>query len=101
MAKKLKIPKFKSIPEEAEFWDTHSLADYWDQLKTVKVNFTANLKEDTMSLRLDSALKTRVENMANFYDIPSSSLVRMWIVEKLRTLECEEALVSTKKSLKK
>jgi len=101
MKKKLKIPKFKSYEEEAEFWDTHSFADYWDDLKPVKVNFKASLKEDTMSLRLDSALKKRVENMANFYSIPASSLVRMWVVEKLRTLECEEAFVTSKKALKK
>ena len=33
--KKSKIPKFKSIEEEAEFWDTHSFADYWDEFKPV------------------------------------------------------------------
>ncbi|MBL7075501.1 hypothetical protein ISS37_09730 [candidate division KSB1 bacterium] len=26
---------FKSIGEAADFWDTHSLADYWDQTKEV------------------------------------------------------------------
>ena len=25
------IPAFNSYEEMAEFWDTHSLADYWDQ----------------------------------------------------------------------
>jgi len=26
-----KIPGFKGYDEMAEFWDTHDLADYWDQ----------------------------------------------------------------------
>ena len=34
--KKSRIPEFKTIEEEAEFWDTHDLADYWDELKPVK-----------------------------------------------------------------
>ena len=25
------IPAFNSYEEMVEFWDTHSLADYWDQ----------------------------------------------------------------------
>jgi len=35
MTKNKKIPRFKSDKEAAEFWDTHSSADYWDQMKDV------------------------------------------------------------------
>src|SRR6266699_4206859 len=36
------IPKhFKTLDEAAEFWDTHDLADYWDQ--TSEVNFEFDL----------------------------------------------------------
>ena len=37
------IPEFTSREEEAEFWDTHSLADYWDEFKPLKVRFGKNL----------------------------------------------------------
>ena len=30
---KSKVPEFSSIREEAAFWDTHSVADYWDEFK--------------------------------------------------------------------
>ncbi len=37
------IPPPDAIPEEiGEFWDTHSLADYWDN--TQEVEFQINLK---------------------------------------------------------
>ena len=37
------IPEnFKSIEKAAEFWDTHSIADYWDL--TRPVHFKVNLK---------------------------------------------------------
>lgn len=42
MKKLKKIPNFKSDEEEAEFWDTHSTADYIDWSKaeeTILINF--------------------------------------------------------------
>ena len=37
------IPSPNATPEEiGEFWDTHSLADYWDE--TNEVDFQVNLK---------------------------------------------------------
>ena len=32
---KSRIPEFKSIEEEAEFWDTHSTADFEDEFEDV------------------------------------------------------------------
>ena len=41
--KKLLIPEFKSIGEEANFWDTHDSEDYhWEPAPEVK--FSKNLK---------------------------------------------------------
>ncbi len=49
MKPKEPIPEFKSRQEEAEFWDTHDLADYWDEFKPVKVRFARNLSEASLS----------------------------------------------------
>lgn len=35
MTKESKIPDFKTEEEEAEFWDTHSITDYLDELEEV------------------------------------------------------------------
>ena len=43
MKKKSKIPKFKSIEEEASFWDTHSFVDFEDEMEDVEIVF--DLKE--------------------------------------------------------
>jgi hypothetical protein len=34
--KKFKLPKFDSIQELAQFWDSHDLTDFEDQLREVK-----------------------------------------------------------------
>lgn len=35
------ISKAQSIEEIAEFWDTHSLADYWDETHAVEFEVRA------------------------------------------------------------
>lgn len=46
------IPPPKSTPEEiGEFWDTHSLADYWNE--THEVEFQVNLKSKRNQIQSD------------------------------------------------
>jgi len=33
------LPEFDSYIELGEFWDTHSLADYWDQTEEAQLEF--------------------------------------------------------------
>ena len=87
MAKKArKIPKFKTIEEEAEFWDTHSLADYWDEFKDVDLVIDLQKpKEETLVLRLQKNIKEKLELAAKSKGISISSLARMWLMEKLQS----------------
>lgn len=80
-----KIPKFKTYAEEAEFWDTHDVTDYLDEMKFVDVEFLPRQKkEETVTIRIEPKLKSRLERLARSYGINLSSLARMWIIEKLR-----------------
>lgn len=81
---KSRIPEFSSYQEEARWWETHSLADYQDEFKTVKVRFAKNLSEG-LHVRLDpeTLMKLRVE--AKEKGIGPTTLVRMWVKEQLRT----------------
>lgn len=39
-SKKDPIPEyFRSAEEAGEFWDTHSAADYWDEMEEVEMEF--------------------------------------------------------------
>jgi hypothetical protein len=38
-----KVPEFTSREEEAEFWDTHDVTDYLDELRPVRVRFAPTL----------------------------------------------------------
>lgn len=40
---KKKLPKFRSREEEAAFWSTHSVADYWKHMEPSDLTFSKNL----------------------------------------------------------
>lgn len=80
MAKK-QIPDFKNEDEEFEFWSTHDVVDYMDELG-VDVEFP-NLKPSTkvISLRLPESLLDRIKAEANMYDVPYQSLMKIKLNE--------------------
>jgi hypothetical protein len=80
------LPKFKNYEEEANFWDTHCILDYaYD--KPIKVTYEPEIEnKETMTLRLTPSVRRKIEKLAKEYQISTSSLIRMWIVEKLKVL---------------
>ena len=82
------IPTFTSVKEEAEFWDTHDITEFLGELEIVSGVYepVEGEKKTVMTIRIAPSLKEEVEKVAQSYDISTSSLVRMWIVDKLRAL---------------
>jgi hypothetical protein len=78
-----RIPDFRSREEEAAFWDTHDVTDYLDELRPVRVRATPNLSTG-MTVRLDPADREMLGRIASERGIGPSTLVRMWIKERLR-----------------
>jgi predicted DNA binding CopG/RHH family protein len=83
MKPKEPIPEFKSRREEAEFWDTHDLADYWDEFKPVKVRFAKNLSEG-ITIRFDPETLAKLREQARKKGMGPTTLARMWILEHLQ-----------------
>ena len=72
-----KLPKFKSLEEEAEFWDAHSFADYIDEFEEVKEPVFVKPQKRVVSLRLDQETITLLERLAEEKGLPYTTLVRM------------------------
>jgi len=81
--KKDPVPEFASREEEAEFWDTHSTADYEDEFKPVRARFAKNLSEG-ITIRLDLETLSKVRSLAKEKGIGPTVLIRMWIMERLK-----------------
>ena len=55
------ISKARTLEEIAEFWDTHSLADYWDETHAVEFEVRA---ERRRRITLDPDVYARLEAQA-------------------------------------
>lgn len=81
-----RIPKFKTLGEEAKFWDTHSFVEFDNELKEVDVIFDLQKpKEETLVLRVQKSVKNKLEKIAKAKGINKSSLARFWLMEKLQS----------------
>ncbi|PIR58708.1 MAG: hypothetical protein COU69_04060 [Candidatus Pacebacteria bacterium CG10_big_fil_rev_8_21_14_0_10_56_10] len=79
------IPTFKNLKEEAVFWDTHDIGDFMGELNIVEGSYkSTDEKKTTMTIRLTPSLKRKLDKISKGYDISTSSLVRMWVVDKVR-----------------
>ena len=71
-----------STPEQTgEFWDAHSLADYWDQ--THEVEFEVRVKR-RRRITLDPEVYAQVEAQARTRGISPETLVNVWLVKHLQ-----------------
>lgn len=84
-ATKSRIPTFKTIQEEATFWDTHSSEEFADELIPVEnVKFIKARSKKALTVRFDEDTFEELAREANEKGIGTSTLARMLILEHLR-----------------
>ena len=79
-----RIPTFKTDDEAAEFWDSHSLADYPDDTQPAENVSFASRPLKQICLRLAPSQVERVKRIAEIKGIGYQALLRMWITERVR-----------------
>ena len=77
------IPQVKSIDELVEFFDTHDMGDYWDQLP--KAKFDVNIETKKHLVAIDEKLIPELNEIAKSKKVPSAKLVNIWLREKIAT----------------
>ena len=77
------IPEeFRSIEAAAEFWDSHSLVDYWNQ--TREAHFDVNLQRRVVLVPLEQALADRLAALARRQCLSTETPVNLWLSERLQ-----------------
>ncbi|OGY07906.1 MAG: hypothetical protein A2700_01230 [Candidatus Blackburnbacteria bacterium RIFCSPHIGHO2_01_FULL_44_64] len=79
---KRSIPEFENREEEAKFFDTHDMADYQNEFKTVRARFAGNLSEG-ITIRLDPKTLSELRSRAKKKGLGPTTLARMWVLEHL------------------
>lgn len=75
------ISKAESYKEIGEFWDTHDLADYWEQ--TEPAEFEVDIRSEVTYYALDNTLSARVRAIAKQRGVSAETLLNLWVQEKL------------------
>ena len=79
---KEKIPQTDSIKEIADFWDTHDITDYDNELEEVHEQIFDSKRE--LSIKLDSDEINEIEKLAKLRGISNTELIYEWVRDKLR-----------------
>jgi predicted DNA binding CopG/RHH family protein len=81
-----RIPTFKTVEEEAAFWDTHSSEEFSDELVPVEdVKFVRAHAKKALTVRFDESTFEELTREASEKGIGPSTLARMVILEYLRS----------------
>ena len=77
------IPAFNSYEEEANFWDTHSTADFTNETEAVKVHATRGLSAN-VQVRFEPETDHELEAIARERGMKKATLIRTWVLDRLR-----------------
>jgi hypothetical protein len=79
-----------SYDEIAEFWETHSLADYWEQTEAAEFEIDPNERRRYL-VALDPGLVQRVQRLARLRGLSTESLVNLFLEQHLHQVESQAA----------
>jgi hypothetical protein len=82
MTQKKSIPKFSTYEEEAAFWDTHSVTDYWDEMEPSEVQFSKDLSP-RMLVEVAPETLDKLRAAAKERGVGPTTLVSKWILDQL------------------
>jgi len=84
------LPNFESLDELVEFFDSHDLGEYLDQMP--EVDFEVDIKQQIYLLTLDTELANKLTEIAKSKQTSSEELVNSWVREKILELTTIEGL---------
>ena len=79
------IPKTDFIQELAEFWDSHDITDFFDELE--EVTEPVFIRDTVMEVHLSSDEAETVRKIAKFQGIGATDLIHNWIVEQTHLIQ--------------
>ena len=78
----MKIPDTDSIRELAEFWDTHEVTAFADQLEEVAEPVFARARSG-VTVPLSGDERTAIQKIAASRGVDEAALIHEWVQEKL------------------
>lgn len=77
------ISSTDSIRELAEFWDTHDITDFADQVEEVSEPVFTRRRAVGVTVPLSGTERDAIRRMAELRGLDEATLIREWVQEKL------------------
>jgi hypothetical protein len=74
-----KAPRFKSVQEFQEFWDTHNVTDF----KTREAHFDVDLRQSRNVVSVEPDIMTKVQAAARSKGVGAQTLINLWLAERV------------------
>ena len=78
------LPRFKSLDELVEFFDTHDLGEYWNEMP--EAHFEVDIKRRTHLVTIDTDLADKLTEIARSRKTSTEELINSWLREKILNL---------------
>ena len=78
---KTSISKAQTLDEIGEFWDTHSLDDYWEETREAEFEVRAKQRR---RITVEPQIYKELETEARVRGVVPETLVNLWLAEKLQ-----------------
>lgn len=75
------ISQAQTLEDIGEFWDTHSLDDYWDETREVEFEVRARRRK---RITLEPKIYEQLEAEARVRGVVPETLINLWLAEKLQ-----------------
>jgi len=76
------LPELNSIDELVDFFETHDMGDYWEQMP--EADFEIKIKRRKHLIAIEEDVATKVTQIAKAKKVSSEALINTWLKEKLR-----------------
>lgn len=86
MSDNKKIPKMESYEQIADFWDTHSLADYWEQTEPAEFEISPTARRRYL-VAVDPGILSRIQRLAHVRGLSTESLVNLLLEQRLQEID--------------
>ena len=83
------LSKARTLQEIAEFWDTHSLADYDDQTYEVEMTFEPSARHPVVII--EPELMEDLRRIASERKVSTQTLVNLWLRQRVDQLRTQSA----------
>jgi hypothetical protein len=80
------IPQTDSIRELADFWDSHDVTDFDEELEEVKEIVFERRDDSVLELHLTPEEAAAVKRLAEKRGVASTKLIEEWVRQKVQAL---------------